>query len=78
MTETTVIETKKIAKKIILEPGGFYEFIVSTPQQLKIHAEDEEITLEPGDTLHMTITAPPHPQPKSVALPVPSDERKIA
>jgi hypothetical protein len=67
-----------ITKKILLAPGGFYDFKVKAPQVLSIHAFDENITLQPGDELHMIIAAPPHPQPKSVALPVPAEERKIA
>ena len=68
----------RIIKRIELAPGGLYEFTVTAPQALNIHAFDAKIDLAPGDELHMVIAAPPHPQPKSVALPVPSDERKIA
>ena len=68
----------KIVKRIELAPGGFYEFTVTAPQALNIQAFDAKIDLAPGDELHMVIATPPHPQPKSVALPVPSDERKIA
>jgi len=59
-----------ITKKIHLAPGGIYEFKVKAPQELSIHALDEVITLQPGDELHMVITAPLGPKPKSVALPV--------
>lgn len=67
-----------ITKKILLSPGGFYDFKVKAPQALSIHAFDELITLQPGDEFHMIITAPQGPQAKSVALPVPPDERKVA
>lgn len=67
-----------ITKKILLSPGGFYDFKVMAPQALSIHAFDEVITLQPGDELHMVITAPPPSQPKCVALPVPPEERKVA
>jgi len=68
----------KITKRVELAPGGFYEFNVKAPQALSIHAFDANYDLAPGDELHLVVAAPPHPQPKSVALPVPSDERKIA
>lgn len=68
-----------ITKKILLAPGGFYDFKVKAPQALQIHAFDEDITLQPGDELHMIITAPPPSQPKSVALPAPPpQEREVA
>ena len=68
----------RITKRIELEPGGFYEFTVVAPQAVSISAFDANLDLAPGDELHMVIAAPPHPQPKSVALPVPEMERKIA
>lgn len=67
-----------ITKKILLAPGGSYEFTVTAPQELSIHAFDAEIKLQPGDKLQLTISAPPHPQPKAAVMPVPLEENKAA
>lgn len=67
-----------IKKKILLCPGGFYEFTVTAPQPLSIHAFDGEITLQPGDKLQMIIQAPPHPHHRAALMPVPDVERKTA
>jgi hypothetical protein len=74
----------KTVKRIDLAPGQFYEFTVALPPDapgpLSIHAFDADITIDPGDTLDMIITALKGPLPKSLVNGVAASEpeRKVA
>lgn len=72
----------KTTKKVDLAPGQFYEFTVTLPAAstsgLVFDAFDQHFTLAPGDSLNLIVTATGRPLPKSVALPVPPEERKVA